>query len=68
MLEALLKVFSSIQTSAFWPGLVQMLSQAARILFCANSLLVQGYGQYLESTISHTSLLSMFHFSKDISK
>lgn len=43
MLEALLKIFFfSIQTSAYWPGLVQMLSQAAGILAGAKRLCVQG--------------------------
>ena len=59
MLEALLKIFSSIQTSASWPGTVQMLSQAARILICANSLLVQDYLAILG--ISHLPHISSFN-------
>lgn len=36
------KSFSSIQASAYWPGMVQMLSQATGILIHAKRLLIQG--------------------------
>ena len=54
-----LKNLSSIQTSASWPGMVQKLSQAARILICAKSLLVQGYLAILG--ISHLPHISSFN-------